>query len=150
MEKDPRLINIYLKIHNKRCITMDDLQYLALYSPECFEKTCKNVVYHFPNAKTIMDPKEDNEQLCLSIPTSQEQNHKTSFDVAVTDESKIRQILNNLHNLEQNELPQTGVNAENVKNLLGNLYMELIFPHDDKITTLFMPESVSSTFDFKV
>ena len=56
MAKDPRLLNIYLKIHNKRSLTMDDLQYLAIYSPECFEKTCKNVVYNFPNAKPIMEP----------------------------------------------------------------------------------------------
>lgn len=149
MEKDPRLINIYLKIHNKRCITMDDLQYLALYSPECFEKTCKNVVYHFPNAKPIMEP-EENIHACTSNQTNEELNKRSTFEVAVTDETKIRQILNNLHNLEQNELPQTGVNADDVKELLGNLYMELIFPHDDKIATLFMPETVSSSFDFKV
>ncbi len=141
MEKDPRLINIYLKIHNKRCITMDDLQYLAIYSPECFEKTCKNVVYNFPNAKNIMEPKE------VNVKNSEK---KVSFEPVAADHNKIREILKNLNNLEQNELPQTGVTAEEVKELLGNLYMELIFPHDDKIATLFMPESATSSFDFKV
>lgn len=144
MEKDPRLINIYLKIHNKRCITMDDLQYLAIYSPECFEKTCKNVVYNFPNAKEIMDPGKENKNCC------EQQNTKVSFDAVAVDQNKIRQILKNLSQLEQNELPQTGVTAKEVKELLGNLYMELIFPHDDKIATLFMPESNTSSFDFKV
>ncbi len=144
MEKDPRLINIYLKIHNKRTLTMDDLQYLAIYSPECFEKTCKNVVYNFPNAKEIMEPREENKN-CY-----EKQNNNVSFDAEVADRNKIQQILNNLKKLEHDELPQTGVMAEKVKALLGNLYMELIFPHDDKISTLFMPERITSAFDFKV
>lgn len=149
MEKDPRLINIYLKIHNKRCITMDDLQYLAIYSPECFEKTCKNVVYNFPNAKTIMEPENENVKDNVSE-KDREQQSKVSFEPVAADYDKIREILKNLNNLEQNELPQTGVTAEEVKELLGNLYMEMIFPHDDKIATLFMPETVTSSFDFKV
>lgn len=149
MEKDPRLINIYLKIHNKRCITMDDLRYLAIYSPECFEKTCKNVVYNFPDAKTIMEPKEVNVKKS-AYEKDPEQYNKVSFEPVAADYKKIREILKNLNNLEQNELPQTGVTAEEVKELLGNLYMEMIFPHDDKIATLFMPETVSSSFDFKV
>ena len=44
MDKKTRLINIYLKIHQKRDLSWNDLEYLALYDPECFEKTCKNVV----------------------------------------------------------------------------------------------------------
>ena len=35
MEKDTHLVNIYLKIHNKKTLTMDDLAYLAQYAPEC-------------------------------------------------------------------------------------------------------------------
>ena len=31
MEKDTRLINIYLKIHHKKTLTMNDLDYLAKY-----------------------------------------------------------------------------------------------------------------------
>ncbi len=68
MAKDTRLINIYLKIHHKRTLTMDDLGYLAAYDPECFEKTCKNVIYKVPEIKSIMEPeaaapqKEESEQ----------------------------------------------------------------------------------------
>lgn len=152
MGKDPRLINIYLKIHNKRSLTMDDLQYLALYSPECFEKTCKNVVYNFPNAKPIMEPAPvevpEPETTC-TIPVEQETT--PTMDVYASEQSKIRQVLSNLRRLEHNDLPQTGVNAVEVKNLLGNLFMELLFPHDDKSTTLKMPEADNfSTIDFKV
>lgn len=50
MEKDIHLVNIYLRIHNHETLTMDDLRYLAQYSPECFEITCKNVVYNIPEA----------------------------------------------------------------------------------------------------
>ena len=56
MGKDTRLVNIYLKIHHKQPLTMDDLAYLAEYAPECFEKTCKNVVYNIPETKPIMEP----------------------------------------------------------------------------------------------
>ncbi len=56
MEKDTRLINIYLKIHHKRSLTISDLSYLAQYDPECFKKTCKNVVYNIPETKPIMSP----------------------------------------------------------------------------------------------
>ena len=58
MGKDMRLVNIYLKIHNKKVITMDDLAYLAKYAPECFEKTCQNVVYNLPESKPVMETKE--------------------------------------------------------------------------------------------
>ena len=56
MGEDTRLVNIYLKIHNKQQLFLDDLRYLAKYDPECFEKTCKNVVYNFPEAKPVMEP----------------------------------------------------------------------------------------------
>ena len=56
MGKDIHLINIYLKIHNKKTLTMDELGYLAEYDPECFAKTCKNVVYNIPETKSIMEP----------------------------------------------------------------------------------------------
>ena len=56
VEKNTRLINIYLKIHHKKTLTINDLNYLAQYDPECFEKTCKNVVYNIPEAKPIMIP----------------------------------------------------------------------------------------------
>ena len=59
MGKDTRLVNIYIKIHNKRDLTIEDLNYLAKYDPECFEKTCKNVVYNVPDAQQILRPQAD-------------------------------------------------------------------------------------------
>ena len=58
MGKDTRLVNIYIKIHNKRTLTMEDLKYLSKYDPECFEKTCKNIVYKMPEAKEVLQPKK--------------------------------------------------------------------------------------------
>lgn len=60
MRKDTHLVNIYLKIHNKKTLTMDDLRYLAKYAPDCFEKTCQNVVYNIPETKPIMEPTSPN------------------------------------------------------------------------------------------
>ena len=62
MKNDTVLVNIYQKIHAKKPLTMDDLRYLAKYSPECFEKTCKNVVYNFPEAKPVMEPQTEKKQ----------------------------------------------------------------------------------------
>lgn len=147
MAKDPRLLNIYLKIHNKRSLTMDDLQYLAIYSPECFEKTCKNVVYNFPNAKPIMEPAPETAPEPANVQPNEPINVQ---DYVMTEQQKIDQVLENLKRLEHNDMPQTNVNAREVKDLLGNLFMELLFPHNDQLGTLNMPGEETSSFDFKV
>jgi len=138
MAKDPRLLNIYLKIHNKRSLTMDDLQYLAIYSPECFEKTCKNVVYNIPKTKPIMAPAISNPQ-----PIQWKKEPVCPQD--------IESVLENLKRLEANEFPIKDIDVNEVKNLLGNLYMELLYPHNDKDRFLDMPSNGNtSIFDKKV
>ena len=134
MGKDTRLINIYLKIHNKKTLTMDDLAYLAEFDPECFTKTCKNVVYNIPEAKPII---ESAVQETLSDEAESE-----SFGW-----QSIEKILENLKRLEISDFPVSNIDTEEVKNLLGNLYMELLFPHNDKYTFMNMADSVNSLFD---
>ena len=136
-----RLINIYIKIHNKKNITLDDLRYLAEYSPECFEKTCKNVVYNIPETKPIMEPEAPK----TSESPTQKQKEEPS------EQFNISKILENIKRLEMNDFPVTNVDADKVKSLLGNLYMELLFPHNDKETFIEMEkESKKSLFDKKV
>lgn len=140
MGKDMHLVNIYLKIHNKRALTMDDLQYLAKYSPECFEKTCKNVVYNFPEAKPIMEPEEAG-----LPPINDEPNEE------LQERQKIENILDNLKLLETNDFPVPDVDADEVKSLLGDLYMELLFPHNDKNLSMnLVNDEDSSLFDKKI
>lgn len=135
MGKNTHLINIYLKIYNKRTLTMDDLRYLAQYDPECFQKTCKNVVYNIPETKPIIEPKSTNTQLIEWKPQTPEAQ-------------SIQLILNNLKKLEADDYVVSNVDADSVKNLLGNLYMELLFPHNDKeIFINFTDNGNSSTFD---
>lgn len=119
MEKDTRLINIYLKIHNKKILTMEDLGYLAEYDPECFEKTCKNVVYNMPEIKTIMEP-------AVSEPVHEEPKPEPS------ERQKIERILENLKRMEIDDFSVANIDTDKVKGLLGNLYMELLFPHNDE------------------
>lgn len=139
MSKDIHLINIYLKIHNKRALTMDDLQYLAKHSPECFEKTCKNVVYNIPETKPIMEPE---------IPESLLEEKAVQPEVA--DREKIELILDNIKSLESDDLSVQKVSASDVKDLLGSLYMEMLFPHNDKTVTLSMwDDDEGSMFDSK-
>ncbi len=39
MDKNVRLADIYIKIYNKRPLTLEDLTFLAKFDRECFEKT---------------------------------------------------------------------------------------------------------------
>lgn len=138
MGKDNYLINIYLKIHNKRTLTMDDLSYLAEYDPECFEKTCKNVIYNIPEIKPIMEPEIPKESEAESKPEAYEWQG-------------IEKILENLKRLEVREIPVANIDTDEVKNLLGNLYMELLFPHNDQYAFVNMTDNGSaSMFDQKI
>ena len=96
MGKDTHLLNIYLKIHNKRPLTMLDLKYLAKDDPECFEKTCKNVVYNVPEAKAVMEPL----MKPLMKPTSAENTNKV-VKVEELKQKSIQQILDNIKALEK-------------------------------------------------
>ncbi len=137
MGKDTHLINIYLKIHNKKTLTMDELGYLAEYDPECFAKTCKNVVYNIPETKSIMEP-------IVSVSAYNETELESS------EQQNIEKILENLKRLELNDFPVTNIDVDKVKNLLGNLYMELLFPHNDKDTFIKMTDNeIISSFDKK-
>lgn len=139
MGKDIHLINIYLKIHNKRALTIDDLEYLAKHSPECFEKTCRNVVYNIPEAQPIME---------TSIPEDLPAEEHVKPEISERD--KIEQILDNIKSLESEDLPVQKVSASDVKNLLGTLYMEMLFPHNDKTVSLSMwDDDEGSMFDSK-
>ncbi len=137
MGKDLLLVNIYLKIHHKKPLTMDELGYLAEYDPECFVKTCKNVVYNIPEAKPIMEP---------PVSRAPVEDPKPKL----TERQKIEKILENLKQLEKNGYYAAGVDTERVKSLLGNLYMELLFPHNDKEAFIGMPGNENgSLFDKK-
>ena len=52
MEKNAKLASIYVKIYNKRTLTIDDLTFLAKYDPECFAKTCENLIYKIRRTRT--------------------------------------------------------------------------------------------------
>lgn len=114
---------------------MNDLDYLAKYDPECFEKTCKNVVYNIPETKPIMIP---------DIPESVEEEPEN------TEWRGIEKVLENLKHLEMYDFPVANVDVDQVKNLLGNLYMELLFPHNDNYPFMDMTDGMNtSSFDKK-
>ena len=142
MEKKTELINIYLKIHQKRDLTLDDLRYLASYDPECFEKTCKNVVYNIPQAKPVILQKEENKE--TTVPTQKMENNSMEMRYSID------QIINNLKFMEAKHIPVAEFDVERVKNLLGNLYMELLFPHNDMDSFFSIEEEDKGTrFDKK-
>lgn len=138
MKKNTELVNIYLKIHNKQPLTMEDLRYLAWYAPECFEKTCKNVVYNMPESKPLMVPEE-------------EAPKPPSLDPQPPDTDRIEKVLSNLGSLETDEQLFSSIQSDTVKELLGSLYMEMLFPHNGKDTFISATENEAfSRFDKKV
>lgn len=146
MGKDVHLINIYLKIHNKQTLTVDDLRYLAKYSPECFEKTCRNVVYNIPNSKSILESNVSN--------VIKSANLKPSFEepenLKAMEKQHAEEILEKIKQMEADEFPIPDIEADDVKNLLGNLYMEMLFPHNDKTNSLYVNNDENiSRFDRK-
>ncbi len=74
----------------------------------------------------------------------QEQNQELS------DRQHIEMILDNLKRMEADDFPIADIDADRVKRLLGNLYMELLFPHDDEYTFIDMADDgEKSSFDQK-
>lgn len=141
MEQKTRLINIYLKIHQKRDLSWDDLEYLARFDPECFEKTCKNVVYNIPQAKPVI-LQENKKEEKKTAPEKLESN-------TMENRFSIEQALKNLRSVEIKQIPVVDLDVERVKNLLGNLYMELLFPHNDKDSFFSAEEDRGLKFDQK-
>ena len=127
MIKNTRLTNIYIKIHNHRNLTFDELVYLSKYDPDCFMKTCDNIIYNEPKAKKILQPEEVSE--AVSEPEVKE-------DVEEVKMEQINQVLDHLKSVIIEDIPIEGISPETVKELLGELYMERIFPHSDKINYL--------------
>ncbi|MCM1541243.1 MAG: hypothetical protein NC121_08275 [Blautia sp.] len=137
MGKDTRLVNIYLKIHHKKVLTMDDLAYLAEYDPECFVKTCRNVVYNIPEAKPLMES------------AAPESSHNEP-EPELSERQNIEKVLERLRRLEKNDFPDINIDDDTVKSLLGNLYMELLFPHNDQQAFMSVLDTRdASTFDRK-
>ncbi len=153
-EKDLKLVNIYIKIHNKKVLTMDDLAYLAKYNPECFTKTCDNLIYKIPETKTLVKSPEE-----TSVPEKKQDNAvepaRNPFEMTVEEklqnEQMIRQFLESLKKIESSEVrPVQNVNITQVKELVGNLFMENLFPHNGLQGYLDVHEEPSSAFNVRV
>lgn len=194
MGKDTRLVNIYIKIHNKRNLTIEDLNYLAKYDPECFEKTCKNVVYNVPDAKQILRPQADSTKMGAAqqeeskgasyggqavggltegtvehlgeetrvergdaagqpgetMPPGKEGQNDV-FAPVPPDKEQMEAALANLKHMEEESLPIGEIDVNMVKNLLGNLYMEMLFPHTGRAKFFSMEDQeYLSVFNKKV
>ena len=134
---------------------MDDLRYLAKYSPECFEKACKNVIYNRPETAPVMAPNTPSVQSLWTATAQPCSPAQSSLELTAilpaesTEQESISQILSNLTLLELDQFPICDVNAKEVKNLLGNLYMELLFPHNDSDMFFEMYYDPTPRFDRK-
>lgn len=130
MNKKEKLANIYIKIYNKCPLTMDDLTFLSKYDPECFAKTCQNLVYTIPETKKLLNRNDsEGEKLPKSLPVISE---VPAGEEVFAKKENMELLLQNLKKIETKEIFVQEVKAEKVKELLGSLYMELLFPHNDR------------------
>lgn len=149
MGKNVRLADIYIKIYNKRPLTMEDLTFLSKYDPECFAKTCQNLVYNIPETKKLMQQEKKEAEKPKELPAvhwEEPMGEKISLK-----KENMELLLDNLRKMETKEISVQEVKADKVKNLLGSLYMEMLFPHNDKNQYFEMEErKESSVFNKKV
>ena len=149
MGKNIRLADIYIKIYNKRPLTMEDLTFLAKYDPECFAKTCQNLVYNIPETKELMHREEKPEEQTKQLPA--EIAKEPVGEKVVLKKENMELLLQNLRKMETKEISVQEVKSEKVKNLLGSLYMEMLFPHNDREQYFEMEkEQEESKFNKKV
>ena len=67
-----------------------------------------------------------------------------------SDWQDIEKVLENLRHLEMHDFPVVDIDADRVKDLLGNLYMELLFPHNDNYPFMNMMDQINDPiFDKK-
>ena len=81
MEKNVRLADIYVKIYNKQPLFMEDLAFLAKYDKECFEKTCRNLIYNIPEAKELLEPADGQELRKRRLKKNSRQSHRRQKQV---------------------------------------------------------------------
>lgn len=142
MSQNARLADIYIKIYHKKVLTMDDLIFLSKYDPECFAKTCQNLIYNIPETKKLMEPQIEPKT------ESKENTEKMSEVNSDMEMDKVALLLENLKKMET--LPVQEISADRVKHLLGNLYMEMLFPHSGTNQYFKMENEKPSVFNKKV
>lgn len=131
---------------------MDDLVFLAKYDRECFEKTCQNVLYNLPESKPLMQKTSEQEEsdraarMAATFPPA----YMTPPQKTYSSKDQVETVLARLRKLEAEELLVQNVNAEQVKTLIGSLFMEQLFPHDDRMQYFDMQEGETSIFNKKV
>ncbi len=182
MAKNIRLASIYVKIHNKKTLTVDDLAFLAIFDPECFRKTCENLVYNLPETEVLMEERKDDKRIEKDTQSeanieadrrnAEQQIEKSEISDNLPDvefvkatppeksmfvsqtsleQEKVEALLDNLKKLEWEGDVIKKIDVERVKNLLGNLYMEMLFPHDDRFKFFCLEDHIdSSIFNRKV
>lgn len=148
MGKNARLADIYIKIYNKKPLMWEDMKFLAVYDPECFEKTCKNLIFNIPETEKLMQETEQ-EPAEEYIPQLPEVLPALPKNPVLSDRDRIEIVLENLKKMERDEFGVQEVSVEKVKNLLGNLYMELLFPHNDRDKYFQFENHDSSIFNKK-
>ena len=160
MARNIGLANIYVKIRNKRALTIDDLVFLSIFDPECFKKTCSNLLYKLPEAKVLMEKKKEKTdnthvqgQEEVYEPPQQLNDPIYSMFVSKStlEQEKVEALLDNLKKMEWEGNVIKEIDNEKVKNLLGDLYMEMLFPHDDKVKYFCLEDHIEcSLFNKKV
>lgn len=126
--KDLKLVNIYIKIHNKKVLTFDDLAYLARFNPECFKKTCDNLLYKIPDAKSLAESASEQtaHDRIPAVAAAHESNViELTADERLQIENLIIQFFDGMKGLESGEIDTLqNIDASHVRELMGDLLVD--------------------------
>ena len=112
MGKNARLADIYIKIYNKKPLMWEDMKFLAVYDPECFEKTCKNLIFKIPETEKLMQPLQETRALPVCrkpgtapMPLFQKPEVLPALpkNPVLTEKDRIEVLLENLKKMERDE-----------------------------------------------
>ena len=93
---------------------------------------------------------QEPEEIQMAEEADAQAAQRTEDDRQRIEEEHIRQLLLNLRDMKEMPVNQAG-SWDRAKNLLGSLYMEKLFPHNDKNRYFEMPEEPGkSIFNKKV
>ena len=79
-----------------------------------------------------------------------EEENDTGKEKPVMDEEHINLLLQNLRKMKMEEMQVKDLDPARVQNLLGSLYMEMLFPHNEKSRYFEMKDTEDSKFNKKI
>lgn len=158
-QKDLKLVDIYIRIHNRQVLTMDDLAYLAKYNPVCFKKTCDNLIYKKQETKVTEKTAAEIPEKTIVARVRRNTSPKTgrsSFEVTAEDKLQnnrvMEQLMESFKKIESGGFGRVStlqnIDMSQMQELLGDLFEGS--PSDNGAQVYFNAVESGSRFNVRV